>query len=71
MDESPWACAERSRLVEYEDPGMPYDLDHMIWPEFLAPLPIRERVEQVRADNVAILQDDLPRSEIGKLQDVY
>jgi hypothetical protein len=69
--ESPWACAEVSDLVRYENLGMQCDLDHMLWPEFLAPLPIRLAGELIRDEYADLLQGDSGNSMIAIQKDLY
>jgi hypothetical protein len=69
--ESPWACAELSDLVSYENLGMQCDLDHTLWPEFLAPLPIRLAGKQIRDEYADLLQSDSGNSMIGIQKDLY
>lgn len=71
ITESPWACAEFSGLVGYENLDMRYDLDHMIWPDFLAPPHIRKFAEQIRNEQADLLQGDLDISEVGLQKDLY
>lgn len=63
--ESPWACTELSDSVSYQNLGMQCDLDHMLWPAFLAPLPIRVGGEEVRNEHAHLLQGDSGNSVLG------
>lgn len=69
--ESPWACAEFSSQVRYRNLSMQYDLDHMLWPDFLAPLQIRLAGEQIRDDHADFLQGDSGSSDLGVQKDLY
>jgi hypothetical protein len=69
--ESPWACAELSDLVSYKNLGMQFDLDHLLWPEFLAPLPIRLAGEQIRDKHADLLQGDSGNLMLGIQKDLY
>lgn len=69
--ESPWACAEFSDLVMHENLGMQCDLDHMLWPEFLAPLPIRVAGEQIRDEYADLLQGNSGSSMTSIQKDLY
>lgn len=69
--ETPWACAEFSGLVEHDNTAMQFDLDHMLWPEFLAPPRIRLAAERIRVEHADLLQGDSGDSIIGVLKDLY
>lgn len=69
--ETPWACVEFSELVDHPNNAMRYDFDHMLWPEFLAPLPIRLAAEEIRDEHADLLQGDSGNSVIGVQKDLY
>lgn len=69
--ESPWACAEFSGVVDYDNGVMQFDLDHMLWPEFLAPPRIRLAADELRVEHADLLQGDSGNSLIGMQKDLY
>lgn len=69
--ESPWACAEFSDFVMHENLGMQCDLDHMLWPDFLAPLSIRMAAQQIRDEYVHLLRGASGNSVLGTQKDLY
>lgn len=69
--ETPWACAEFSSLVDHDNTIMQFDLDHMLWPEFLAPPRIRLVADQLRVEHADLLQGDSGSSLIGVQKDLY
>lgn len=68
---SPWAAAEFSHQVPADCQSMRYDLDHMLWPEDLAPLHIREEAHRILRDNLELLRDSSGKSEIAILKDLF
>lgn len=71
ITETPWACVEFSGLVNNDNLGMRYDLDHMLWPDFLAPPAIREAAESIREEHADLLQGDFNDSVIAVQKDLY
>lgn len=71
ITESPWACAAFSGSVVYENIGMQYDLDHMLWPDFLAPPHIRKSAKEIRNELLDLLQGDLGVSAVALQKDLY
>jgi hypothetical protein len=71
VTESPWAAAEFSNQVPADCKSMRYELDHMLWPEELAPLNIREEADRILGDNLDLLRENSGKSEIAMLKDLY